>query len=80
MRGHRRTTERRSSMNRDQHHAAARKTDNRTAPRAETVCAVRRKADLKGDKDKTFNEKFTDFIRAHSSEAEGLAAYDALPD
>jgi hypothetical protein len=40
---------------------------------------VRRKTDLASDK-KTFNEKFTDFIRAHPSEAEGLAAYDALPD
>ena len=66
-------------MNRDQHHAAVREPDNRGISPALKL-SVRSKRDLWGDKEKTFNQKFADFIRAHSSEAEGLAAYEALPD
>jgi hypothetical protein len=62
-------------MNKDQHHAAVREPDNRSIK-----LGVRSKRDLWGDKERTFNQKFADFIRAHSSEAEGLAAYEALPD
>jgi hypothetical protein len=41
---------------------------------------IRNKRDLASDKDKPFHQKFDEFIRAHPSEAEGLAAYEALPD
>ncbi len=60
-------------MNTDQHHTGKQE-------QKATKLGVRSKRDLWGDKEKTFNQKFTDFIRAHASEAEGLAAYDALPD
>jgi hypothetical protein len=56
---------------------------NTTLPFASWTTGVSSSAceerDLAGDKEK-FNQKFTDFIRAHPSEAEGLAAYEALPD
>jgi hypothetical protein len=41
---------------------------------------VRSKRDLASDKDKSFAQKFDDFIRRYPTEAEGLAAYEALPD
>jgi hypothetical protein len=41
---------------------------------------IRTKRDLRSDKDKSFNQKFADFVRAHPTEQEGLAAYEALPD
>jgi len=41
---------------------------------------VRTKRDLAGDKDRSFNQKFADFIKAYPSEQEGLDAYNALPE
>jgi hypothetical protein len=42
---------------------------------------VRTKRDLAGEKDgKSFAQKFDEFIRRYPTEAEGLAAYEALPD
>ena len=67
-------------MNRDQHHAAVREPDNRSISAAALKLGVRRKRDLASDKEKPFHVKFNEFIRAHPSEQEGLAAYEALPD
>lgn len=41
---------------------------------------VKRKADLAGDKEKSFARKFDDFIRQFPTEQQGLDAYAALPD
>jgi len=41
---------------------------------------VRTKRDLATDKDRSFNQKFADFIKAYPSEQEGLDAYNALPE
>jgi hypothetical protein len=50
-------------MNRDHHHAV-RETDSRSMSTALKI-GVRSKRDLRGDKERSFNQKFTDFIRAH---------------
>jgi hypothetical protein len=65
-------------MNRAQHDAA-REPNNRSTSIVSRL-GVRSKRDLASDKNKSFNEKFSDFVRAHPSEREGLAAYEALPD
>ena|SRR5215813_2021839 len=41
---------------------------------------VRTKRDLASDKDRSFNQKFADFIKAYPTEQEGLDAYNALPE
>jgi hypothetical protein len=40
----------------------------------------RSKRDLANDSEKSFAKKFDEFIREYPTEAEGLAAYAALPD
>ncbi len=65
-------------MGGNQHHAV-REIDSRSMSIALKL-GVRSKRNLRGDKERSFNQKFADFIRAYPSEAEGLAAYEALPD
>jgi hypothetical protein len=65
-------------MNRDHHHTV-REPDSRSMSTALKI-GLRSKRDLRGDKEKSFNQKFADFIRAYPSEQEGLDAYNALPD
>jgi hypothetical protein len=64
-------------MNRNQHHAV-RETDSRSMGTAFKL-GMRSKRDLRGDKERSFNQKFADFIRAYPTEQEGLDAYNALP-
>jgi hypothetical protein len=40
----------------------------------------RSKRDLMTDPEKTFPQRFSEFIASYPTEQEGLAAYEALPD